>query len=187
MSETLQEAAMNDEENAAGPENKGPVEKDRTATRLGDGDGLEIAHAEDFGVTRNSDGEVNPLMQKIPGFNKAVKVKPLVGGDVDEWTDVIEKDEADNDRVDEFLREFIVEGIGSNGIGEVPDYIVPGLVQAVKNASGHEVFLAVEDQQLSESMGMIQQMQGVGDGILEKALEKSMDQQEAAGENTSAT
>ena len=146
-------------------------------TRLNDGEDLEIAHPEDDGVQRDGDGELTPLKQRIPGTVMAVLVKPMRGGDYEAWEDVLEKDEADDDRVDAFLREFIEEGIGSNGLDEVPDYVVPGLVQAVKNGSGHEVFRAMQEQQQRENIAAIEALDGVGDGILETALEEFMEEE----------
>ena len=153
-------------------------------TRLNDGEDLEIAHPEDFGVQRDGDGELTPLKQRIPGTEMAVLVKPMRGGDYEAWEDVLEEDEADDDRVDEFLREFIVEGIGSNGLDEVPDYVTPGLVQAVKNGSGHEVFRAMREQQTKENLAAIEALDGVGEGILEKAMEEVTDEETEAPAET---
>ena len=146
-------------------------------TRLSDGEDLEIAHPEDFGVQRDGDGELTPLKQRIPGTEKAVLVKPMRGGDYEDWKDVLEEDEADDERVDAFLREFIEEGIGSNGLDEVPDFVVPGLIQAVKNGSGHEVFRAVQEQQTKENLAAIEALDGVGEGILEAAMDEVMDEE----------
>lgn len=132
-------------------------------TRLNDGDGLEIAQPEDFGIARDETGELQPVAQRIPGTEKAVLVKPMVGGEYERWDDVVESDEADDERVDEFLQAFIVDGIGSNGISDVPDYVVPGLVQAVRNSAGHEVFRAVEEQQTRENLAAIEAMDGSGE------------------------
>jgi len=148
----------------------------QTETRLNDGDGLDVAHPEDFGFVRGEDGEAQPLRQKIPGMDKAILVTPLVGGAVNEWEDVLESDAADDDRVDEFLETHIVEGVGANGLHDgLPDYLVPGLIQAVKNSSGHEVFQAVESQQAQENLAMVEQMGGVGEEIMGQMMEERMD------------
>lgn len=144
-------------------------------TRLNDGSDLEIAHPEDFGVQRDGDGELTPLQQRIPGTDKAILVNPMRGGDYQNWKDVLEEDEADDDRVDEFLQEFIAEGIGSEGIDEVPDFVVPGLIQAVKNGSGHEVFRAIEEQQTKENLAAIEALDGVGDEMVDDLLDQAMD------------
>jgi len=151
-------------------------------TRLNDGEGLEIAHPEDFGISRDEHGEVQPVAQRIPGTDMAVRVKPMVGGAYEHWGDVVESDEADDERVDEFLREFIVEGIGSNGLDEVPDYVVPGLVQAIRNSAGHEVFRAVEEQQTRENLAALTGMEG-SEEMLENLMGEYMRQQMDEDEN----
>lgn len=152
-------------------------------TRLNDGEDLEIAHPEDFGVSRNGDGELQGVKQRIPGTDRAVLVKPMAGGEFEEWKDVLEEDEADDDRVDEFFREFIEEGIGSGGYDEVPEYVAPGLIQAVKNGSGHEVFRAVQEQQTRENLAAMEALDGVGDeavnDLLNRAMDQAMDDEEA--------
>lgn len=134
-------------------------------TRLNDGEGLAIATPEDFGVSRNGDGELRPLQQRIPGTDMSIRVLPMTGGEIDEWQDILEQNISDDDRVDKFFREYIIEGLGQNGLEEVPDYVVPGLIQAVKNASGHQVFRATEEQQMQETMQQMQLMDNdmVGD------------------------
>ena len=154
-------------------------------TRLGDGEGLEIAHPEDFGVRRDDEGELQGLPQRIPGTDYAVMVKPMAGGEYESWKGVLESDEADDDRVDEFLQTFVLEGIGSGGLGEVPEYIVPGLIQAVKNGSGHEVFRAVQDQQTQENLAALEALDGVGDEAVSDLLKQAMD--EATGDDEDET
>lgn len=143
-------------------------------TRLNDGaDGLEIAHPEDFGISRDDDGELLPVKQRIPGTEMAIRVKPLVGGAYDRWEDILEGKSDETDRVDALFKERIDEGIGAQGIDEVPDYVVPGLVQAIKNSSGHEVFRAVEEQETKEQMA---QMEAMDSDVVENLIEKSMDE-----------
>lgn len=128
-------------------------------TRLNDGEGLDIAHPEDFGIVRNDRGEIQPKKQRIPGTDRAIKVIPLVDGKVEEYDDVFESDNAEDERVSELFESHIVEGIGADGdLSKIPDYVVPGLVQALKNSSGHEVFRAVEDQEMEQNLGMMQAM-----------------------------
>ncbi|WP_137288625.1 hypothetical protein [Natronorubrum halophilum] len=145
-------------------------------TRLNDGEDLEIAHAEDFGISRNGDGELQGVKQRIPGTDRAVLVKPMAGGQFEEWKDVLEEDEADDDRVDEFFQTFIEEGIGSGGYDEVPEYVAPGLIQAVKNGSGHEVFRAVQEQQTRENLAAMEALDGIGDEAVSDLLGQAMDQ-----------
>lgn len=82
-------------------------------TRLNSGEDLEIAHPDDFGVTRNEDGDLAPVKQRIPGSDKAIKCRPLSSGDIEEYQDILEGDNADDERVAELLSEHIIEGIGA--------------------------------------------------------------------------
>ncbi|WP_331232698.1 hypothetical protein [Natronorarus salvus] len=134
------------------------TEKKKT-TNVNDGSDLEIAHAEDYGIQRDSEGEILPTIQAVPGLDgKAVKVKPPEPGEYQEYKDVFDEDEGDDDRVDEFLRTFIVDGIGSGGLDEVPPLMVPGLIKAVENAAGGEVFRAVEQIETQENMAAVRAM-----------------------------
>jgi hypothetical protein len=156
---------------------------DDTDTRLNDGEGLEIAKPEDFGIQRDEEGNLLPNMQRIPGTEKAIKVIPLASGAYDEWEHVLEENHSDEDDVDKLFRERIVEGIGSNGIENVPDYVMPGLVQAIKNSSGHEVFQAVESQQMEENLAAMEALDGMEDGpmgdvfsqFMQTAIQKNME------------
>lgn len=150
-------------------------------TRFADGEDndLEIAHPEDFGVRRNDEGELTPVKQRIPGTEHAVKVKPLVGGAAERYEDVLEEDRADDDRVEEFFKEFIAEGIGSSGdLSNVPDYLVSPLIQAVKNSSGFSAFSAVQQQQMRENAAALEAVGGMGDELLEKAMDEATDDED---------
>lgn len=151
-------------------------------TRLADGEDndLAIATPEDFGVQRDDNGELVPRKQRIPGTDLAVRVRPLTNGAAERYEDVLESDRADDERVEEFFEEFIAEGVGSSGnLEDVPDYLVPALLQAVKNSSGFTCYQAVEKQQLRENAAAIEALDGVGDGVLDKALEKVSDDETA--------
>jgi hypothetical protein len=124
-------------------------------TNLNDGDDLDIAHEKDFGVQRDEDGELLPVKQRIPGTDKAIKCQPLTGGAVDEYAAVLEGQSTDAERVADLLRSHIVEGIGADATPEkveheYPGYLVPGLIQALKNSSGHDVFVEVQAQRNEE-------------------------------------
>lgn len=155
---------------------------DEQATRLNDGEGLEIAHPEDFGISRDTEGDVLPLMQRIPGTDMAIRVRPLVGGEAESYEDVLEQPNAPDERVEELFDAHIVEGIGSDGdLSQIPDYLVPGLIQAIKNSSGHEVFRAVEEQQVQENLAAVEAL-GDGNGqLLEMAMEMGKEELESDG------
>lgn len=140
-------------------------------TNLNDGEGLEIAHPEDFGIKADDNGELMAVAQRIPGTDKAVMVNPLVDGAYNAWEDVLEGDQADDDRVDEFLKEFVAEGIGSDGLEKVPDYLVPALIEAVKNSSGFEVFQKLQDRETERNVRTIAAMDEVPEALLDKVMD----------------
>lgn len=141
---------------------------DAPETRLNDGEGLEIAHEEDFGIRRSDDGELLPVRQRIPGTDKAIKCIPVASGPRHEFKDVFDGADPAAERVAELFREYIVEGIGADataadieGRDGIPYGLVAGLIQALKNSSGEDVFTAVEEQQTEElvaQMGLLETM-----------------------------
>ena len=134
----------------------------KSDSKLGDGKGLEIADPSDFGISRDGDEELRPLRQRIPGTDKAVLVKPLNASEVEKYDAVLNRNAADDDMVDEMFREHIVEGPGADGLHSgLPGYLVSGLIQAVKNSSGYDVFLAVQEQRREEQEGNLQMLQNL--------------------------
>lgn len=147
-------------------------------TRLNDGEGLEIAHEEDFGIARNDDGELLPVKQRIPGTDKAIECIPVASGPRQEYGDVFDGADPDADRVAELFDEHIVEGIGADATAEdiegkdgIPYGLVSGLVQALKNSSGEDVFLAVEEQRNEELAQQMDLLDRVGEERVETLAE----------------
>ncbi len=147
------------------PANADPEEE---GTRLGDGEGLEVADPADFSIQRDGEGDIIPVKQKIPGTDKAVLVHPLHGGAVEEYSDVLEGENADDERVDEFLETHIVRGPGQNGIGDLHDYVIPALIQAVKNSSGHDLFIGAQEQRSKEVAANMRMMEAMGVDLSDK-------------------
>jgi hypothetical protein len=147
---------------------------EHVTTRLNDGEGLEIAHEEDFGIRRGEDGGRTRIAISVPGMRCAIGRSPP--SSIQEYEDVFEQDEADDDRVAEVLDRFVEEGIGANAdeawVRETPDYLVAGILQAVKNAAGHEVFLAVQNEQVQETMGMLDRLDldAIEDDVLDRLM-----------------
>lgn len=124
-------------------------------TRLNDGADLEIATAEDFGIARDENGDLKPVTQRIPGTEKAVLVRPVV--DVEPVADVLEGQNPDDDRVDAVAEQHVVEGLGADGdLSSMPDYIINGVLQAIRDSSGHQVFRATQERQVQETTQMLQ-------------------------------
>lgn len=152
-------------------------------TRLNNGADLEIAHPEDFGIVRDDDGEIQPTKQKIPGTDKAILVTPLVDGAYKRHETVLESTgEADDEEVDALFRERIVKGIGSDGLSGVPDYMVSGLVQAIKDSSGYQVFQEVEQIREKEQMSRIEAMDLDFEEIVQEEMNKRMNNEEGEEE-----
>lgn len=154
-----------------------PEEETQRATRLGDGEGLEIAEPEDFGIRRGSnDAELLPVKQRIPGTDKAIRVKPILPGTYQQYYDVLETPEADIEKIAELWEEHVVEGIGSSitveqvqELGEVPmphGYIA-GINQAIKNSAGHQVFRKVQDQKEEEIQKQLDLLNQLDENALE--------------------
>jgi hypothetical protein len=150
------------------------VTDDDRATRLNDGEDLEIAEPEDFGISRDADGDLKPVKQRIPGTNKAIKCKPVIDSEPIETA--LEAADPSEDDIDAVGGEYIVAGLGADGtLSDLPDYIIQGVLQALKNASGNDIFLAVENQRVEENVGQLkavnaedlekmQQLLGNGEG-----------------------
>lgn len=146
-------------------------------TRLNDGSELEIAHEEDFGIRRDPDTEeLLPVKQRIPGSDKAIKVKPVHGGAREKYADVFDSGDAEPERVAEVFNEFIVEGIGADADAEwvetgSPYGVVPALIQALKNSSGEDYFLAVLEQRDEEMRQNLKMLEMFDDDRLQPVLE----------------
>ncbi|WP_324757098.1 hypothetical protein [Haloarcula montana] len=146
-------------------------------TRLNDGSDLQIAQPEDFGVHRDDNGDLVPQKQRIPGTDLAIKVKPLVGGAAERYEDVLESDRADDERVEEFFDEFIAEGVGSAGdLDNVPDYLVSGLIKAIKNSSGFGSHQAVQQQEMEENAAAMQAVGASPEELVDQAMEFANDE-----------
>jgi hypothetical protein len=134
-------------------------------TRLNDGDGLQIAQPEDFGIQRDEEGNLKPIMQEIPGSDGlAIRCLPVVN--VEPVADVLEGQNPSDKRVDEVAEQYIVEGPGADGnLSDVGDYPTNAILQAVKDASGHQYFRAAQERRLEEEAALIE---SIGPETLQK-------------------
>lgn len=167
------------------------AEENTTESRLGDGKGLEIADPADFGISRDEDEELRPLKQRIPGTDKAVSVKPLNSSQVEKYDEALNRNAADDELVDEMFREHIVEGPGSDGLHDgLPGYIVSGLIQAIKNSSGYDVFLATQEQRQEETQANLRMMNQMDPEMMtrlqEFAEEMDLDMAEITDQSTNS-
>lgn len=146
-------------------------------TRLNDGDDLEIAEEEDFGVARGNNGELLPVKQRIPGTDRAIKCIPVTPGVRQEYTDVFDSEDAEAERVAELWSDRIIEGVGNNAtaddIEEMPHGLIAGINQALKNSSGEQIFLAVREQVNEEIAGHMEMVQQMDDESIKTLLDSA--------------
>lgn len=143
------------------------VDRPESATRLNDGEGLEIAKPEDFNIRRGPDGDLLPVMQRIPGTEKAIKVKPISGGAREKYGDILSGQSGDEERMAELWNDHIIEGVGSavtpQELNDVIPYgLIAGVNQALKNSSAEDVFIAVRQQQNEEIQANMGAMEALG-------------------------
>lgn len=159
-------------------------------TRLDDGEGLEIATEADFGIVYDDEGELKPVKQRIPGTEKAIRCRPLPSGALERYEDVLESGQAEDARVAELFNEFIIEGPGSDAdeawVREVcPGYLVSGLVQALKNSSGYDVFRAVQQIQNEEARRNLELLQTLGTEEITELAESLGSEPASSSDSTS--
>lgn len=136
---------------------------------------LNIAEPEDFFVTRDSDDELQPVTQPLPGVEEQIRVVPMTMGDLnaygasdgnlnpaeltndeiamilnEHWYDVRERDdfEVTADKVDEDMIAFGYDG----------------LINAILQASGFQI-------QQGLNMENLEMLNEVDPGKLEKMME----------------
>lgn len=156
------------------------AETPERTTRLNDGEGLKIAQPEDLGISRE-DGKLLHVKQKIPGKELAIKVLPITGGVRQKYDDILAGQSDDWEKMAELWNDQIVEGPGSDASAEEiksewPYGVIAGINQALKNSSGDEIFLAVQEQQLEEAKADLQAMEMVG-ADLGKVLSGQIDEE----------
>jgi hypothetical protein len=117
----------------------------------------EIASIDDFRVSRDSDGELLPVTQSLPGSDASVRVVPLTQGDANEYlpesgmpTDL------DDDAMLELLKEFYVEPSFESveSLDELVAFGVDPLLMALMNASGFDYAqgMVADSQELVEAV-----------------------------------
>lgn len=135
-------------------------------SRLADGedDDLEIAAPEDFEVQRDDDGEILPVRQRVPGTDKAIAVRPLPPGAFAEWLPVLQGDDEDSEKQAEVMREFVTapEEIATADASFVEEGMrggwLSGVLQAIRNSSGYEVFREVRQERMREGAAVMEQL-----------------------------
>lgn len=132
---------------------------------------LEIAEPEDFFVERDSDGNLQPVTQKLPGVEQHIRVVPMTMGDVNKygldegvdleaediaeilnnhWADVVERDDY----------EITAEQVEDDAIG----FGREALIQSILRASGY-------DMQNALNMEQFEMLADMDEGKFEKVMQ----------------
>lgn len=110
---------------------------------------LDIAQPEDFFVERDSEDNLQPVTQKLPGVEQHIRIIPMTLGDVNKYGlddgNVADSDLAEicNKHLADLERELSAEDISENMIGFGKD----ALVQAILRASGYDMQSAINREQ----------------------------------------
>lgn len=144
----------NDSGNASNDTPDSPGDND-----INDGEGLEIADPNDFFHRRDSDDELQPVVQKIPGRGQALRVIPPTTGDYEKYNlDDEEALFADNALLAELfnekfpdLDEVTAEDVrdGMIAFGAEP------LVDCIRRAGGQDMKDAMEEQEIQRMMQLM--------------------------------
>jgi len=126
-----------------------------------------IASKEDLLITRDGDGELNPVKQDLPGTDKKVEVIPLTTGDLNTF-DTIDTQEPDDDELARLFNQHLTmfdEGeLSAEDISErVPAMKIQAFVNAIMKASGQDMQSAVNQDQL-------EMLEGLDEGKMETLL-----------------
>lgn len=133
-------------------------------TNLADGGDLEVANPEDYEIQRDGDGEIQPVAQRIPGTDDAILVRPMPPGDFAEYEPVLSMEDDSTERQLEVLNQFVAEPEAwANADAEYLEEnlrggVLPGILKAVRNAAGYEVFREVREDQIQTAGLMMEHM-----------------------------
>jgi hypothetical protein len=140
----------------------------------------EIAQPQDFFVTRDSDDELQPVTQDVPGVEEKIRVIPMTLGDLNEYGGAqgqLNPAELDPDDVAEIFNEHWYD-VRENDDFEVTSEMVEedmiafgrdALIQAILRASGYDMQNAIN----MENLEMLEQIDDPGK--LEKLAEFAED------------
>lgn len=111
---------------------------------------LEIASPNDFFVERDSDDNLQPVTQKIPGVEQHLRVIPMTMGDVNKYglnqeVDLSDEDLAEifNKHLADLEKEIAAEDVSDNMIG----FGKEALIQTILRASGYDMQNAINMEQ----------------------------------------
>lgn len=127
----------------------------------------QIASKDDLLITRDGDGNLQPVEQEVPGEGLKVEVIPLTTGDLNTY-DTIDTNEPDNEEVarlfNQHLEMFDEGELDAEDIEHrMPAMKIQAYVQAIMKASGQDAQSAVNQEQL-------EMLEGLDEGKIETLM-----------------
>lgn len=117
-----------------------------------------IATKDDLLVTRDSDGELQPVTQPVPGEGKAVEVIPLTTGDLNTYDTLGEQEMDDAEVARLFNQHLVMFDEGELTADDIKNRMkamkIQAYVQAIMKASGQDTQTAVNQEQLEMLEGL---------------------------------
>ena len=135
------------------------VSTDEPDAAINDGGGLEIADPNDFFHRRDSDDQLQPVVQKIPGRDQALRVVPPTTGDIRKYhLDAEELLYADDELYAEFLNEHFPD-LDHVTAEDVEDgmlmFAAEIFVDVAKRAGGQDMKDALDRRQTEEMFDLL--------------------------------
>lgn len=114
---------------------------------VNDGEGLEIANLSDFFVRRSGEGDydIEPVRQKIPGREQALRVRPFTSGMYEKYLNPVETD--DNEKMADMFNKAFPDLENELGRPLTADDVENGMI-----AYGPEVLIDVIERAAGKDM-----------------------------------
>lgn len=132
---------------------------------INDGAGLEIADPNDWFHRRDDEDELQPVLQKVPGRDAAMRVIPPTGGDYERYDlDNESALYADNELFAEFCNEFFPDLDGEVTADDVENGLIAfgaePMVDMVKRAGGKDMKEAMDERDIEMMMKYLGDSEG---------------------------
>lgn len=130
---------------------------------------LDIAEPEDFFVTRDSDDEVQPVTQQLPGVEQAIRVIPMTMGDVNKYGEgdgQLNPADVNPETTAEILNEHWYDVSSNDDMEVTPEMVEEDMIgygsepllTAILRASGYDLQNAIN----MENMEMLNELDDPG-------------------------
>lgn len=119
---------------------------------INDGEGLEIASLDDFFIKRSGEGDddIEPVLQKIPGREKALRVKPFTSGKYQKYLDPVDYD--DDETLAAMFNEAFPDLNGDLTADDVANGMIAygprALVDVIERAAGKDMQQAMDNRNI---------------------------------------